>query len=317
MEPRLDTHTDIPRQHLRYKNDKVLVEELTGTSARIDVPSAPNVVLVYALSYRGRWRFTWGGSPRSALVTAGQMFLLNPGLATTWEFSSPHHCVFLHIPFEQLAAAMEDIGCPGIEPHFRLVQQAFDPTVGTLLRALLDETRQKEPGSQASFDALLRLLSIHLLRRYRADDCIEDRTYLAPARLQAALAFVEANLGKRISTTELSDAAELSPYHFARMFKLAVGQTPHQYVLARRIDQAKILLAKPRPLVDIALEVGFPNQSYFGTVFRKLTGLTPRQYRAQVSGSGMKRSSVADSLGAPLFRPASAAFAGSFVHGAH
>ena len=73
----------------------------------------------------------------------------------------------------------------------------------------------------------------------------------------------------------------MSPSHFARVFKETVGQTPMQYVLAYRIEQAVAMMKDPtRQLGDIALACGFADQAHFSRSFKQVTGQTPRQFRA-------------------------------------
>ncbi len=65
-----------------------------------------------------------------------------------------------------------------------------------------------------------------------------------------------------------------------RQFKKTTGLTPHQFIVQRRIEQAKVLLAQSNlPIIDVAVRVGFVDQSHFTTTFRKLTSMTPRIYR--------------------------------------
>jgi AraC family transcriptional regulator len=100
-------------------------------------------------------------------------------------------------------------------------------------------------------------------------------------RLGRVLDLIEARLGSEISLDELAAEACLSPFHFARRFREATGKTPHRYVTERRIEVAKERLARGyASLVDISLDTGFGSQANFNRVFRKVTGLTPGQFRA-------------------------------------
>ena len=71
-----------------------------------------------------------------------------------------------------------------------------------------------------------------------------------------------------------------SPYYFCRAFKQSLGMPPHRYHNSRRIERAKLLLAKPAPSVtDIGLTVGYSETSSFTAAFHKTTGVTPTTYR--------------------------------------
>ncbi|MBP0110651.1 helix-turn-helix domain-containing protein, partial [Bradyrhizobium vignae] len=96
------------------------------------------------------------------------------------------------------------------------------------------------------------------------------------------LDYVEANLESELGLDQMASIACLSRYHFARAFKKAVGQSPHRYVSARRLDRAKaLLMAGDRPLVEIALALGFSSQANFTRAFTQATGQAPGRYRQQ------------------------------------
>ncbi|MCE4062679.1 helix-turn-helix transcriptional regulator [Pandoraea sputorum] len=66
------------------------------------------------------------------------------------------------------------------------------------------------------------------------------------------------------------------------MFKQSTGSTPHRYVMERRVARAKTLLARSSvSLKDISTQVGFGDQAHLTTVFKRLTGATPKQFREQ------------------------------------
>ncbi len=103
---------------------------------------------------------------------------------------------------------------------------------------------------------------------------------LSNRRLMRVLAYIDAHIGEPITLANLAAAAGLSRMYFARQFRAATGIRPHEYVLRRRIERAQQLLtATSDALVDIALSVGFQTQAHFTTVFKKIVGNTPRQWR--------------------------------------
>lgn len=96
--------------------------------------------------------------------------------------------------------------------------------------------------------------------------------------IQAACSYLEAHYADAVSLDELSAAAGLSKYHFLRLFTKEKGITPCSYLEAIRIGNAKRLLEGGMPPVEAAFQTGFSDQSHFTNFFKRLTGLTPRQY---------------------------------------
>ena len=108
----------------------------------------------------------------------------------------------------------------------------------------------------------------------------KDPRGMPQMRLDRVMAFVDANVAADLCVTTLASVAGMSPYYFCRSFKQSTGITPHRYVLNRRMEQARYLLEqKAMPVLQIAHQVGFTDQSQFTRVFRKMVGITPSQYR--------------------------------------
>ena len=92
--------------------------------------------------------------------------------------------------------------------------------------------------------------------------------------------YVESNLEKTIHIDEIAKAMFLSCEHLIRTFKTETGQTPYQYIKARRIAKAKELLRYTNvPLKRVANAVGYSSVNAFGVQFRASTGMTPHAYR--------------------------------------
>ena len=99
-------------------------------------------------------------------------------------------------------------------------------------------------------------------------------------RLKRVSDYVDAHMTNNVSLADLASAAGLSRTYFAAQFRAAAGCRPHDFVLEKRIERAKTLLASDdMPLAEMALAIGFPNQAYFSTVFKKYTGETPKRWR--------------------------------------
>jgi AraC family transcriptional regulator len=106
---------------------------------------------------------------------------------------------------------------------------------------------------------------------------------LAKWRLNRVFEYIESNINKSISLSELAGVSLLSRMHFAAQFKSATGQTPHMYVLARKIARSQELLRDTRRSIgEIAVELDFSSNAHFTHVFKGLVGETPSQYRRRL-----------------------------------
>ena len=103
---------------------------------------------------------------------------------------------------------------------------------------------------------------------------------LAPHKLQKVLIYIEDKLAETVGVRELASQVHMSPFHFARRFKQAVGTPPHAYITQVRIERAKRLLAGTNlPLIEVATRVGYRTQAHFTGVFHRYAGTTPRAFR--------------------------------------
>ncbi len=92
--------------------------------------------------------------------------------------------------------------------------------------------------------------------------------------------FVRENLDRDLSLAEMAGAANLSQFHFARAFRRSTGNTPQQYLMQKRIQMAKDLLAPSNlSIVEISFRAGYKNQSHFTNLFRKMNAFPPKIWR--------------------------------------
>ena len=99
-------------------------------------------------------------------------------------------------------------------------------------------------------------------------------------RLARATEFVENNLAGPITLEDLARCVHLTRCHFARAFRCSVGETPHAYIVRRRIERAQqAMLSTCKPLSVIALECGLADQSHLTRLFRRLVGISPAAWR--------------------------------------
>ncbi|KYC38467.1 AraC family transcriptional regulator [Scytonema hofmannii PCC 7110] len=168
-----------------------------------------------------------------------------------------------------------------ILPHFATP----DPLVHHIGLALKSELESQDKGSRIYIESLATTLCIHILKQYAVSSTkiATQSEGLSNIKLRQAIEYINQNLEKDLTLTEIAAVAGMSIYHFSRLFKQSTGFSPHQYVLNSRIEKSKRLLVKTEEAIDqICQQVGFQSQSHFTNVFRKLIGTTPKAYRKQV-----------------------------------
>ena len=136
---------------------------------------------------------------------------------------------------------------------------------------LLIELQQKQMGSCLYVQSLTTALFIHLLRNYSVTKpkIPQYSGGLARYKLNIAIAFIVENLHRDITLAEIAGLLNMSPYHFARMFKQSINFTPHQYLVNQRMIKATELLRfSHMAIADIGYSVGYKNSSHFTRVFR-------------------------------------------------
>ena len=156
-------------------------------------------------------------------------------------------------------------------------------SAGVMLR---DALITKSVGSDLLFESLARVFLIKLIQKYGdlPEEELEFSSSFTSKHYQQVLEHIQENYRQNITVEELAEVAALSVAHFSRLFKKATGQSPMAFVMAYRIEQAKRKLTNlDMPIIDIALECGFADQSHFNRVFRKHEGTTPKAYRKSLS----------------------------------
>lgn len=246
------------------------------------LPPIPQHVLVIHLS--GPIEITERRAGRHGHLETGGLVILPAGAPSTWHLDRRGEVRHLHLYLApsllQRIATEADLNPDTLELLETLGTR--DPQVEAIARSLLCELRTGGLGGKLYAESLAMLLAIHLLRHHSSArlPAVARRPGLSPSTVQQVTAYIEEHLADNLSLAEIAAVASLSPYHFARCFKEALGYTPHQYVIQQRVERARLLLATTNwPIAAIAQIVGFASESHLALHFKRLTGLTPKHAR--------------------------------------
>jgi AraC family transcriptional regulator len=220
----------------------------------------------------------WHGLPPS-----GSILVLPAGHSRRAFWRGPTESVHVHLDphlVSRVAAEACEVDPDRIElpAHGALSH----PQIQAAMLALDAELNSGGAGGRLLAESLGNVLAVHLVRHIAGNVLpSQQRGGLPKSKLRAVTDYIEAHVDSELTLDNLAAVAHLSPYHFARMFKISTGMPPHQYVIARRVERAKLLLRGEAEisLAQVAAQAGFWDQGHFTRHFKRLVGVTPGHYR--------------------------------------
>ncbi len=223
------------------------------------------------------------GRVHRSLVQKGDTILIPAGQSSYWcrhegDCSSLHICIKPELVERAAEAA-------GINSKQVTLVNCFgqqDLQLHQVAMLLFAEINSGGIMGQLYVESLAQVLVIHLLRHYSAvtQTITSENRSLTRTQLQQAIDYIHTHLDQDLSLVEIAEVINISPTYFSTLFKRATGTSPHQYVIQKRVERAKMMLAKTElTIADIALQVGFSSQSHLTQHFKRFTGMTPKQFR--------------------------------------
>jgi len=222
------------------------------------------------------------GLPRSTMRDVTRKLTFVPAGRTYHEWHEPRvltRLVYFYFDPERLPLPGEAAGASTPMAPRLLFEDATLSSTALKLRRLIETTGV---DNNPYFEALGTVLAHELAGLHSGVPRVEAlaRGGLAAWQQRVVTAYVEDHLAEPISLATLAQLAGLSPCYFCRAFRQSLGMPPHRYHNQRRMELAKLLLAKPASSVtDVGLTVGYSETSSFTAAFHKTTGLTPTAYR--------------------------------------
>ena len=208
--------------------------------------------------------------------------LLPAGHESRWLVGGSMRMFHLYIDPEQLAYR----ALTGFDMDPRridLMDLTFtdDPAIAMLIKAGILLLDWEDASQRLALDAACQLVIYQMLKRHGfRSDATTLRGGLAAVIRRRVVDYIEAHLDQPLVLDQLAYEANLSTFHFARMFRSSFGLPPHRYVDERRIERARRFLRDPsRSLAEISLACGYSSQSHFSRAFKAKTNIAPGQWR--------------------------------------
>ena len=224
------------------------------------------------------------GSRRSEMMRftfgVGEMCLV-PRHVETWLRTDELLYSYLSVGISDAALAA---ACDRTKDDVELcrVGKLVDARVGALAAAVNAERVAGFPSDRLFLDSVEQALAVALVSGYAVwhRSVRTHRGGLGSARLRRIKEFIDAKIEDDLTLCEMAQAVELSTAYFSRMFRKSTGETPHQFLLRRRLERAKKMLrSADERVLDVAVACGFKSQQHFAQVFRHVCRVTPTEYR--------------------------------------
>jgi AraC-like DNA-binding protein len=284
---RVDLHTPVaPRWHTENHFTVTRLESMLGLQDNIHKSSSVPALLVSvsmrslpAADYRLR---VDGRVIPTHHVPAFRANVLDIASGPACWAGSAFHFVHFHVPRGPIDELATDFGYERAS-EFRMSVLEDDLVLAQLAKAMpsLEGTGKT---SVLALDQLELILGAHLLQRYGVARATRgmQKAELGAWQRHRATELLRENLDGSVRLADLAGECDLSVSHFCRAFKASFGVTSHQWLTERRIERAKELLGDTtRPLVDVALQAGFGDQTSFTKAFRRRMGVPPGAWRRE------------------------------------
>jgi AraC family transcriptional regulator len=217
----------------------------------------------------GRWS---GRSMR------GDVKVMMPGEDRIFIHSRPAR--FAHLTIDPALLGTSGISPAALRPHTIVRDQALRH----LIEALMSEDTSG-PESLLFEEAVARAIAVRLATLNGSLPRPPTRA-LPPAKLRRVLERIDDELAQNLSIADLASVADLSPSHFAALFKASVGEPPHAHQLRRRVERARDLIVRGYTAADAAAQVGFFDQSHLSRHMRRILGTSPLAIRRAARSGG-------------------------------
>ena len=225
------------------------------------------------------WR---DGEHRDFIYNINEVIVTPAGVKTGWKWHAKSKVIVITLVPDKLENfARSELGILLDHNQLRDVPQFIDEDI-TQAGVMLMDALKSDVGSAVMFESYARIFLTRLIKKYglQREEDIEFSKSFTSKHYKRVLDFIAVNFGKNIFLEDMASQVAISPYHFARLFKQTIGQSPYQFVMAYRIEQARKMLADPcRAMIDIAHICGFSDQAHFSRVFKQIQGQSPSTWR--------------------------------------
>jgi len=222
---------------------------------------------------------------KKCAVENNKIFSTNPGqviLGVEEKVVEPYISLFIHPDF---LSGVSEFMYGKSKVCFDNISSIYSNDLISYTNLFIKEFQNKHSGYEFILQSITLQIVIHLLRHCKSNIKLSElqKNHSKKDNINKVIDFLKSAYNYDFSLQQLSSIANLSPYHFLRIFKAETGKTPYNYLMDIKIENCKELLKGDQySITEIALACGFNSPSHFSSVFKKRVGVTPSAYKEMI-----------------------------------
>ena len=276
------------RRHYSFERDQSFT--IRGTAKLLNVASAKyggdwhsvphthnHLELFYIVGGKGQFLIQDQLYP----VDANNLVVINPNVIHTEVSLNAQPLEYIVLGIEGIELQTRDTS----NGQFSILDQFESVEISSCLRNILRETELKNTGYEDVCQAYMEILLILLMRNIALAIPAEPQSPSANRQCAAIRRYIDLHFKESLTLEQLAEESHMSKYYLSHAFKREYGISPINYMISRRIEESKYLLAETDlSLSQIAQLLGFSSLSYFSQVFHRTQGISPKEYRQSHKG---------------------------------
>ena len=273
-----------------YSLEKDLAFTIRGTAKLLNAASA---------RYGGDWHsvphthnhtelfFILGGKGQFLIedqlhpVDVNNLVIINPNVTHTEVSLNAQPLEYIVLGIEGIELVTSDVS----NGQYSILDQYESMEISGCLRNILREMEQKNTGYEDVCQAYMEILIIRLMRSTALTVPAEPQALSTNRQCAAVRRYIDLHFKEALTLEQLAEEGHMNKYYLSHAFKREYGISPINYMIGKRIDESKYLLAETDlSMSQIAQLLGFSSLSYFSQVFRRTQGISPKEYRQSLNG---------------------------------
>jgi len=214
-------------------------------------------------------------------VGVNNLVIINPNIVHTEVSLNAQPLEYIVLGIEGIQLAGNDAS----EKQFNILDHYESVEISGCLRNILREMEQKNTGYEDVCQAFMEILIIRLMRSTALAVPAESQAVSVNRQCAAVRRYIDLHFKEALTLEQLAEEGHMNKYYLSHAFKREYGVSPINYMIARRIEESKYLLAETDlSMSQISQLLGFSSLSYFSQVFRRTQAVSPKEYRKSLKG---------------------------------